>query len=212
MENLRGPILTFIEAYYETNGKVPSITLICDKKKGLKNLNRTKFYQAFPGGISEVCEELGIEKPTDRIKATERARTVKGEPKQFEAKIKDQSLDSLMRLLGAKTPQEAIDKAVTMVKNITSYSEIYGFKEPSEAWTFLENQIEELTNRNIELTIKLDSYSWDSEDELAERLGIPDRIVWQYKNYKRGRNIEGDHLIDYICGNFLEMQKLLRNQ
>ena len=208
-QDIKEATLEFTEEYYNKTHKVPSVKTLTKKIKGLST---RQFYNIFPNGISEITDVLGIPEPEERKQQMERIRGEKGKPRQFEAKIKDETLDSLMRLLGAKTPQEAIDKAVTMVKNITSYSEIYGFKEPSEAWTFLENQIEELTNRNIELTIKLDSYSWDSEDELAERLGIPDRIMWQYKNYKRGRNIEGDHLIDYICGNFLEMQKLLRNQ
>jgi len=142
----------------------------------------------------------------------EQIRSEKGKPKQFEAKVKDQSIDSLMRLLGAKTPQEAVDKAVTLISKITSYSEIHEFKNPSEGWNFMEGEIERLTERNIELATTLDNWKWDSEEELAEKFGIPERIMRQYINYKRRHGIEGEHLINYICGNFLEMQRLIRKQ
>ena len=56
-----------------------------------------------------------------------------------------------MRLLEVKTPQEAVKKAVGLISKISSYSELHSFKDPSEAWKYFEDRIEELADHNIGL-------------------------------------------------------------
>ena len=76
----------------------------------------------------------------------------------------------------------------------------------------MANEKEELLERNIELNKTVNilmDWIWETDEELATLLMIPEKILWQYRNWKRRYRVKGNRLMAYIRGNFLEMQRLL---
>jgi hypothetical protein len=69
-QNLKEEILDFIKKYSNKEGKSPPIREISDKIKGV---NRSNFYQFYPGGIAEACKAAGVTRPTKRMKDTSTA-------------------------------------------------------------------------------------------------------------------------------------------
>ena len=58
---LRKAVLNFVKNHHESDGKAPSIRAICREVAGV---SVRKFYNLFPGGISEVCMKAGVPVPT----------------------------------------------------------------------------------------------------------------------------------------------------
>jgi hypothetical protein len=63
----------FVAKYYKKYHAIPSVATII---KAL-GINRVAFYKAFPRGIAEVCNLIGVPVPEKRLKRTESARAAK---------------------------------------------------------------------------------------------------------------------------------------
>ena len=62
--------IRYIKNYSKTHGKPPTIKSICDN---IPEINRSKFYAIFQGGIGEACTIAEIVVPEKRIESTAKA-------------------------------------------------------------------------------------------------------------------------------------------
>jgi len=69
MTNSKDSIARFVKEFYDRNKVIPSISLILNEF----NLNRTDFYNLFPGRLSELCRLAGVPVPKNRIDAVKPA-------------------------------------------------------------------------------------------------------------------------------------------
>lgn len=81
-------IIKFVKSFYNENEITPSISLILKEF----NLNRTNFYNLFPGGLSELCQSAGVPVPKNRINAVKPALKSK---EKSSAKVQQSSLECL---------------------------------------------------------------------------------------------------------------------
>lgn len=65
----RESFIEFVRDYYNSHSKVPSIKEIIAHRRS----NNYAFYRCFPGGLPEVCSEVGIPQPSDRIRKVQGA-------------------------------------------------------------------------------------------------------------------------------------------
>lgn len=77
MESLKQNILDFVDRMVKEEGRPPSLAKI-QKELGL---SARKIYEAFPGGLTEICESLGVSVPEDRFKVVSKALKAKKEAK-----------------------------------------------------------------------------------------------------------------------------------
>jgi hypothetical protein len=73
MIEVKRKITEFVSEKYRKKGVVPSVRQILQHL----DLNRTLFYEAFPGGLREVCEEAGVRLPSERLKLVKQALKAK---------------------------------------------------------------------------------------------------------------------------------------
>jgi hypothetical protein len=69
---LKQPIIKYIRGYYRQNGETPPLRKII-KRFEREKLNFSRFYEIFPGRMSEACGLAGVPIPTERIRRTDRA-------------------------------------------------------------------------------------------------------------------------------------------
>jgi hypothetical protein len=72
---LKQPIIKYIRGYYRQNGETPPLRKII-KRFEKEKLNFSRFYEIFPGRMSEACRLAGVPIPTERIRRTDRATEV----------------------------------------------------------------------------------------------------------------------------------------
>jgi hypothetical protein len=98
-------VLSLVKRYFKKHGTAPSIRYILAHTQ----LNRTQFYQTYPGGIADVCRLAGITEPEARIRQVAKALDAKGNA------VNDQRVYPIHRLMwtvNAKTSIEAFDMAI----------------------------------------------------------------------------------------------------
>lgn len=96
MEEKATKISGFVAKYYKKNHTIPSIATII---KALE-ITRVAFYQAFPGGIKEVCDLIGVPSPKERLERTEQARVAKMEALEKEPSPEFKPDEEMRRLEG----------------------------------------------------------------------------------------------------------------
>lgn len=206
-ESVREATINYTMQYYEKNGKLPSISVLCDKKKGLEGLNRTKFYEAFPDGIRELGDFIGVEVPQERMDSTKKALEGKEKAYLKEDRMAEQDVNSIMRLLEAKTPKEAGKKAVSFISGMCSYSELKGLKDPVGAWEGMQSEIDEFLDRNIELSLALEEWQWHSDLELARLIGVHPEVMKIYQKKLGLRQFKEGDLIPFLNGAVITLYK-----
>jgi hypothetical protein len=153
---------------------------------------------------------LGIPAPNERIEATKTARQGKMEAPG----VDDESINSIMRLLGESNPQEAIRKTVKIVADHTSFAMLYGLKDARELVEHFEKIRDVDTDRIIALSMEnqelVDDYYYENDSELMDVLDVPPYIRVQYQSFKRRYPIRGAGFLDWLFANFEEFCKKAR--
>ena len=118
--NVKDDIVQFVKSFYNENVISPSISLILKEF----NLNRTDFYNLFPGRLSELCRLAGVPVPKNRIDAVKPALKSK---EKSSAKAQQSAVDCLTlspeatrriygicQLEGGTNPNLAIDNLLDL--------------------------------------------------------------------------------------------------
>ena len=70
----RQRVLKFVKDVYNRERRVPTIREISDNVTGV---TRSNIYTLFPGKISQICKEAGVDVPKNRIKSTKKASSTR---------------------------------------------------------------------------------------------------------------------------------------
>jgi len=113
--------VAFVRSFHTQHRTVPTINTILQNSK----MNRSKFYELFPGKLGEVCRLAGVPVPEDRIQAVRQALESRSSQRKEEATSPSQEclmlsheatkrVYGICQLEGGLEPSLVIDKLLDL--------------------------------------------------------------------------------------------------
>ncbi len=140
----------FVRQYYEEHGSPPTFKVI---QRKFRLRSPREFYEKHPDGLEEVCRIAKVPLLQERIDRVRRAVTAKAELERVDKEMLQGAIE-LQRILGKRTPQDALKTALNLLLKVTRYMHIYHVKGPEQLITMFEDRIstEEKRQTGLETT------------------------------------------------------------
>ncbi len=137
----------FVRKYFEKYGSPPTVKVI-QQKFHLRSPR--EFYEKHPGGLEEVCQLAKVQLPKERLDRVRPALTAKAELDRADQELLQGAVE-LQRILGERTPQDALKAAFNLLLKVTQYVHIYRVKGPEQLITMFEDKFSTLEKRQTVL-------------------------------------------------------------
>ncbi len=137
----------FVRQFFEEHGSPPTLKVI---QRKFRLRSPREFYKKHPGGLEEVCQLAKVQLPKERLDRVRPALTAKAEMESADQELLQGAIE-LQRILGERTPQDALKTALNLLLKVTRYVHIYHVNGPEQLITMFEDKFSTVDKRQTAL-------------------------------------------------------------